>query len=67
MSEQTRAIIDYAEDGNATEMRSALYSAIQDKVMAHIENHKEQLAKTLFNQPQEVESETEAEVEDSEV
>ena len=61
MSEQTRAIVDYAEDGNATEMRNALYSAIQDKVMAHIENHKEQLAKNLFNQPKE------AEVEDSAV
>ena len=57
MSEQTRAIVDYAEDGNATEMRNALYSAIQDKVMAHIENHKEQLAKNLFNQPQDAEVE----------
>jgi hypothetical protein len=61
MSETTRAIIDYAEDGNATEMRDALYSAINNKVMAHIETHKEQLAKTLFNQPQN------AEVEDTEV
>jgi hypothetical protein len=61
MSETTRAIIDYAEDGNATEMRDALYSAINNKVMAHIETHKEQLAKTLFNQPQD------AEVEDTEV
>jgi hypothetical protein len=59
MSETTRAIIDYAEDGNATEMRDALYSAIQDRVMAHIENHKEQLAKNLFSQPPEVEAETE--------
>ena len=57
MSETTRAIVDYAEDGNATEMRDALYSAIQDRVMAHIENHKEQLAKTLFNQPQDAEVE----------
>ena len=57
MSEQTRAIVDYAEDGNATEMRNALYSAIQDKVMAHIDNHKQQLAKTLFNQPQNAEVE----------
>jgi hypothetical protein len=57
MSETTRAIIDYAEDGNATEMRDALYSAIQNKVMAHIETHKEQLAKTLFNQPQNAEVE----------
>lgn len=61
MSETTRAIVDYAEDGNATEMRDALYSAIQDRVMAHIENHKEQLAKNLFTQPEN------AEVEDSEV
>jgi hypothetical protein len=61
MSETTRAIVDYAEDGNATEMRDALYSAINNKVMAHIETHKEQLAKTLFNQPQN------AEVEDTEV
>jgi len=59
MSEVTRAIVDYAEDGNATEMRDALYSAIQDRVMAHIENHKEQLAKNLFSQPSEVEAETE--------
>jgi hypothetical protein len=61
MSETTRAIVDYAEDGNATEMRDALYSAIQDRVMAHIENHKEQLAKNLFAQPED------AEIEDSEV
>ena len=57
MSETTRAIVDYAEDGNATEMRDALYSAINNKVMAHIETHKEQLAKTLFNQPQNAEVE----------
>lgn len=61
MSEVTRAIVDYAEDGNATEMRDALYSAIQDRVMAHIDAHKEQLAKNLFKQPEE------AEVEDSAV
>jgi hypothetical protein len=61
MSETTRALVDYAEDGNAAEMRDALYSAIQDRVMAHIENHKEQLAKNLFTEPED------AEVEDSEV
>jgi hypothetical protein len=57
MSEVTRAIVDYAEDGNANEMRDALYSAIQDRVMSHIEKHKEQLAKNLFNQPQHAEVE----------
>ena len=56
-----REILDYAENDNAKEMRDALYSAIKDKVMSHIEAHKEQLAKNLFAQPQE------AEVEDSAV
>ena len=56
-----REILDYAENDNAKEMRDALYSAIQDRVMAHIENHKEQLAKNLFAQPEN------AEVEDSSV
>ena len=38
----TRAIIDYASDEQGAEMRDALYSAIQDKVMAHIEYYIEQ-------------------------
>jgi len=29
-------------------MRDALYSAIQDKVMAHIDAHKQSIAKTLI-------------------
>ena len=52
MTEATRAIVDYAEDGNATEMRDALYSAIQDRVMSHIEAHKQELAKNLLSKPE---------------
>jgi len=48
MMDKARAIIDYAYDDNGKEMRDALYSAIQDKVMAHIEAHKQQIAKNLI-------------------
>jgi hypothetical protein len=47
----TRQIIDYAENDQALEMRNAFYSALQDKVMAHIEAKKMEVAKTMFNQP----------------
>lgn len=49
----TRAIIDYAEADQATEMRDAFYAELQNRVMAHIENQKIEVAKTMFNQPQE--------------
>ena len=44
-----REIIDYAEQDNPNEMRNALYSALHDRVMSHIENHKVQVAKQLMN------------------
>lgn len=47
----TRAIIDYAENDQAKEMRDAFYSALQDKVMAHIESQKMDIAKNMFSQP----------------
>lgn len=59
MSDETRAIVDYAEEGNAKEMRDALYAAIQSKVMDHIEAHKMQIAKNLI-QPQLASAEDEA-------
>jgi len=46
----TRQIIDYAENDQALEMRNAFYSALQDKVMAHIEAKKMEVAKTMFTQ-----------------
>ena len=48
MTEQTRAIIDYAYDDNGKDMRDALYSAIHDKVMAHIDSHKKDIAQNLI-------------------
>lgn len=44
-----REIVDYAEADNPNEMRNALYAALHDKVMSHIENHKVQVAKQLMN------------------
>lgn len=52
-NELTRSIIDYAYDDNGAEMRNALYSAIQDKVMAHIDAKKQEIAQNLVAQPEE--------------
>jgi len=51
MTDITRTIVDYAEQDQAKEMRDAFYSALQDRVMAHIENKKIEVAKNMFNQP----------------
>lgn len=48
MSEATRAIVDYAAQDNAKEVRDALYAAIQDRVMAHIDAHKIEVAQNLI-------------------
>ena len=51
----TRQIIDFAHDQNGVEFRDALYSAIHDKVSAHIEAKKQEIAQTLvapIEQPQ---------------
>jgi len=58
MTDVTRTIVDYAEQDNAKDMRDAFYNELQNRVMAHIENQKIEVAKTMFNQP-------ETEVEDS--
>ena len=47
---KTRQIIDYAYEDNGKEMRDTLYSAIHDKVMAHIESHKQVIAQNLIAQ-----------------
>jgi hypothetical protein len=55
----TRNIIDYAYEDNGVEFRNALYSAIHDRVSAHIETKKQELAQTLIgvNQSETEESE----------
>jgi hypothetical protein len=50
MTDATRAIVDYAEQDQAKEMRDAFYAELQNKVMAHIENKKIEVAQTMFNQ-----------------
>ena len=46
----TRDIIDYAANDNAVEFRKEMYAAIHDKVSAHIENRKQELAQGLVTQ-----------------
>ena len=46
--DKARAIIDYAENDEGTQAREALYQSIQDKVMAHIEAQKQQIAQSLL-------------------
>lgn len=62
MTDTTRNIVDYAQDGNAVDFRNALYSAIHDKVTAHIDAKKQEIAQNLITPQQEVEQETEQEI-----
>lgn len=50
MTSLTRQIIDYSARDEGAEAREAFYSALHDRVMAHIESHKEQVAKNLIAQ-----------------
>ena len=61
---ETKSIIDYAMDDNGVEFRNTLYSSIQDKVNAHIEAKKVEIAQGLMAQPEE-ENETEVEEEET--
>jgi hypothetical protein len=56
MTDNTRAVVDYAYDDNASEMRNALYGAIHDKVSAHLAAHKQSIAQNLIKGPQSEES-----------
>jgi hypothetical protein len=46
-------------DDNGTEFRKALYASIHDKVSAHIESKKQEIAQGLLGVHQEIEQETE--------
>jgi len=61
-----RSIIDYAMDDNGTEFRKALYASIHDKVTAHIEAKKQEIAHNLLGVQQEEEQEYEDEQEETE-
>ena len=51
----SKQIIDFAQEDNATEFRNALHAAIQDRVAQHIETMKQGMAQSIFNKedPQE--------------
>ena len=53
----TRTIIDYAMNDDAKAMRDALYASIHDRVNAHIQAQKQEVAQSIF--PEEVEEEYE--------
>lgn len=47
-----RQIIDYAVDDDGVNFRDALYASIHDKVSAHIETKKQEIAQNLITQTQ---------------
>jgi len=51
----SRNLVDYAQDDNAVEFRNALYADIHDRVTAHIEDKKKEIAQGLFGQNEESE------------
>ena len=64
-TDSAKAIVDYAFDDEGVEMRNALYSAIQDRVMSHIDAKKQEIAHNLIAQPEEPEEELEIADEDA--
>lgn len=50
MTDATRTIVDYAEQDNAKDMRDTFYAELQNRVMAHIENKKIEVAQNMFKQ-----------------
>ena len=46
-----RAIVDLADEDQAKEMRDAFYAALHDRVMAHVEAKKMEIAQNMFNVP----------------
>jgi hypothetical protein len=57
-----KQLIDFAQDDNGVEFRNALYASIHDKVTAHIDAKKEEIAQTLVS-PQETQEQESTEEE----
>jgi hypothetical protein len=49
MTEYNRQIIDYAQEDNGVEFRNALYASIHDKLTAHIDAKKQEIAQNLIS------------------
>ena len=60
-----KSIIDYAMDEDGVKFREALYASIQDKVAAHIETKKQEIAQGLVAQPETTDTAQGAEIENS--
>jgi len=60
----TRKIIDFAAEDNAVAFRDALYSAIHDRVTAHIEAKKQEVAQNLITRNEEKENQVETQEEE---
>jgi hypothetical protein len=59
MTDYNRQIIDYAQEDNGVEFRNALYASIHDKLTAHIDAKKQEIAQNLISPEVEDESEQE--------
>lgn len=53
-NEDTKNLIDYAYQDNGTAFRDSLYNSIHDKVSAHIEAKKQEIAAGLMGQQEEI-------------
>lgn len=56
----TRKIVDFAYNDDGVNFRDALYASIHDRVSDHIEAKKQEIAKNLMGQNEEVENLDEA-------
>jgi hypothetical protein len=59
----TRNIIDYAAADDAVEMRKELYADIHDRISAHLDTYKQQVAQNLITP--EDQSEDQSDLEDT--
>lgn len=50
---EARDLIDYAAQDDAVNFRAGLYAAIHDRVTAHIDAKKQEIAQNLLNQQEE--------------
>ena len=63
--DKAKAIVDYAFKDEGTQAREALYQSINDKVMAHIEAQKQQIAQSLLQPQQSLETTQDSSIENS--
>jgi len=50
---EARELIDYAVQDDAVNFRAAMYAAIHDRVTAHIDSKKQEIAQGLITQQEE--------------